>query len=339
MNSLSDVLAGYRQGGVGLEQLVGALQTAHQGLTEHQKDISGLLKDLPEYMVGVERASWLGVSSEIGRLLTEARENIRDPAKIEALQQLPKLFEELTGHSLALRECAWVARGPTVHGGVNELLHLLERLEVESDEESLALLRARLDVEYVRLENQYSMLEQLPEFMQHAMRELLPEYQQLLQAAESFLELEETEAEELLGQLEDWGAGFGSYDLDFAMKRYSQVPTPIPSLNLALNTQLLYLDEVVVPEMVDHAVTLALDTLESAGEEFLKTPNLSEVARHEYQELLDAMIELLEGLPEIEDRELLKVEGGKLVQLAGRFVSVQSHNEGDSGSRLDYKTE
>ena len=51
------------------------------------------------------------------------------------------------------------------------------------------------------------------------------------------------------------------------------------------------------------------------------------------------MIDLLEGLPEVEDRDMLREEGGKLVQLTGKFVSLQGQSESESGSRLDYKTE
>ena len=317
-----------------------AIQAGRQELTLHQQDISALIKDVPDFMVSLERASWLAAFSEVNRLLKEAEENIRDNSKISSLEsELPKLSEELTGYSLALRECAWAARGPSVHGGVNELIYLLDQLEVDPTEENLARLHAKLEVEFTRLENQDRMLSEIPEFMQVAMQELLPEYQQLLNAAGSFLDMEEEEAEEYMAQLEEWGASYGAYDLDFVMKRYSQMPTPIPSLNLALNSQLLYLDEVVVEDIVDYAVTTAVETLQSAGEEFLKTPDLTEVVRHQYQELMEQMIELLEGLPEIENRDVLREEGGKLVQLTGKFVSLQGQSEGESGSRLDYKSE
>ena len=340
MNSLLEILAGHRQGTVGLEELVRAIQAGRQELTLHQQDISALIKDVPDFMVSLERASWLAAFSEVNRLLKEAEENIRDNSKISSLEsELPKLSEELTGYSLALRECAWAARGPSVHGGVNELIYLLDQLEVDPTEENLARLHAKLEVEFTRLENQDRMLSEIPEFMQVAMQELLPEYQQLLNAAGSFLDMEEEEAEEYMAQLEEWGASYGAYDLDFVMKRYSQMPTPIPSLNLALNSQLLYLDEVVVEDIVDYAVTTAVETLQSAGEEFLKTPDLTEVVRHQYQELMEQMIELLEGLPEIENRDVLREEGGKLVQLTGKFVSLQGQSEGESGSRLDYKSE
>jgi hypothetical protein len=272
--------------------------------------------------------------------MKDAEENVRDTSKVAALSdQLPQLSEQLTGHSLALRECAWAARGPSVHGGVNELLYLLDQLEVDPTEDNMARLQAKLEVEHTRLENQAQMLGEIPEFMQAAMQELLPEYQQLLNLAGTFLEMEEEDAEEYLGQLEDWAAAYGSYDLDFLMKRYSQIPTPIPSLNLALNSQLLYLDEVVVEEVVDYAVVTAVETLQSAGEEFLQRTGLTEVVRHQYQELMEQMVDLLEGLPEVEDREMLREEGGKLVQLTGKFVALQGQSENESGSRLDYKTE
>ena len=317
-----------------------AVQASRQELAVHQQDISSLIKDVPDFMVSVERASWLAAFSELNRLLKEAEENVRDTSKVKALSdEFSKLSEQLIGHSLALRECAWAARGPSVHGGVNELLYLLDQLEVDPSEDNAARLQVKLDVEFTRLENQAQMLGELPEFMQLAMQELLPEYQQLLNMAGAFLEMEEEEAEEYMGQLEDWATAYGSYDLDFLMKRYSQMPTPIPSLNLALNSQLLYLDEVVVEEIVDHAVNTAIETLQSAGEEFLQRTGLTEVVRHQYQELMEQMTDLLEGLPEVEDRDMLREEGGKLVQLTGRFVSLQGESESESGSRLDYKTE
>ena len=287
MNSLVEILAAHQQGSVGLEELMKALQASRREMLDHQADISDLLKDVPDFMVSVERASWLATFTELSRLLKEVEENLRDSSKVKALQaEFPKLSEELTGHSLALRECAWATRGPTVHGGVNELLYLLDQLEVEATDEWLELLQAKIDVEFTRLENQAQMVGELPEFMQVAMGELLPEYQKLLEATSTYLNLEEEEAEELMIGLEDWGFTFGAYDLDFVMKRYSQMPTSIPSLNLALNCQLLYLDEVVVEDMVDYALTTAVDTLNSAGEEFLKTPDLTEVVRHQYEELL-----------------------------------------------------
>jgi hypothetical protein len=317
-----------------------ALQASRKEMLDHQADISELLNDVPDFMVSVERASWLDAFTELSRLLKEAEDNLRDASKVKALEaEFPKLSEELAAHSLALRECAWAARGPTVHGGVNELLYLLDQFEVEATEERFELLQAKLDIEFTRLESQAQMRGNLPEFMQTAMDELLPEYQKLLETASTFQNLEEEEAEELMVQLEEWGVTFGAYDLDFVMKRYSQMPTSIPSLNLALNCQLLFLDEVVVEDMVDYAVLNAVDTLHSAGEEFLKTPDLTEVIRHQYEELLEEMIDLLEGLPEIEARDTLREEGGKLVSLAGKFVAVQSQGEGESGSRLDFKTD
>lgn len=335
-----EILTAHRQGTVGLEELMKAIQASRQELAVHQQDISGLIKDVPDFMVSVERASWLAAFSELNRLLKEAEENVRDTSKVSALsEKFPQLSEQLIGHSLALRECAWAARGPSIHGGVNELLYLLDQLEVDPSEDNVARLQAKLDVEFTRLENQAQMLGELPEFMQLAMQELLPEYQQLLNLAGAFLDMEEEEAEEYMGQLEDWAAAYGSHDLDFLMKRYSQLPTPIPSLNLALNSQLLYLDEVVVEEIVDYAVNNAIETLQSAGEEFLQRSSLTEVVRHQYQELMEQMIDLLEGLPEVEDRDMLREEGGKLVQLTGKFVSLQGQSESESGSRLDYKTE
>jgi hypothetical protein len=340
VNSLVEILAAHQQGSVGLEELLKALQSTRKEMLDHQKDISELIKDVPDFMVSVERASWLANFTEVSRLLKDAEDNIRDPLKVKALhEELPSLSEEMAGQSMALRECAWAARGPTVHGGVNELLYLLDQLEVDPTDEGFALVQAKIEVEFTRLENQAQLMEHIPEFMQVAMDELLPEYQTLLETAAVFMELEEEQAEEFMAQLEDWGISFGAYDLDFVIKRYSQMPTAIPSLNLALNSQLLFLDEVVVEDMVDYAVTTAVETLNSASDEFLKTPDLSDVVRHQYEELLDGMIDLLEGLPEIEDRDELREEGGKLVELTGKFVDVQGQSEKESGSRLDFKTD
>ena len=340
VNSLVDILAAHQQGSIGLEELMKALQAGRKEMIDHQNDISELIRDVPDFMVSVERASWLAAFTELNRLLKEAEDNLRDASKVQALRtEYPKLSEEMTGQSLALRECAWVARGPTAHSGVNELLYLLDQLEVDPTDEKFELLRVKLDVEFTRLENQAQLMADLPEFMRVAMDELLPEYQKLLETASIFLDLEEEEAEQFMEDLEEWGVTFGSYDIDFVMKRYSQLPTSIPTLNLALNCQLLFLDEVVVEEMVDYAINTALDTLTAAGEEFLKTPDLTEVVRHQYEELLEDMMDLLEGLPEIEERDVLREEGGKLVQLAGKFVSVQSQGETESGSRLDFKTD
>jgi hypothetical protein len=328
-------------GQLGLAEFTSSLQDSRNELSAHREDISSMLSDVPDFLVAAERDAWLEIFSKIDLRLSKVEDKVRDREMLEDLaRDLPQLMDELTQHSLSLRECAWAARGPTSHGGVNELLYLMERFVDSSTEEMLNLLHAKLEVEFVRFEHQASVYQDLPEFAALAMEELLPEFREILEAVARLEELEtEEELEQLFARLEDWGMNYSAYDIDFIGKRYSQVPTPIPSVNLALNSQLLYLDELVTEGMVEYAVGLALDVLQSGSETFLEEQTLSDVDAHAYDEILTKLMEGLETVPEIEDKDQLKERGGELVKLVDQFVSAQSRAETESGSRLDFKSE
>lgn len=340
MKSLVEALAAHLAGQMGLAELVAAIQAGRSELSSHQEDVSSMILDVPDFLVAPERDAWLSSYSEIQKRLTEVEANIRDRKQIEEISRvLPEMVEGLTLHSLSLRESAWAARGPCSHGGVNELLHLLDKYLEEPAKDRFELLQVKLEVEFTRLERQAEIFQDLPEFASLGMEELLPEYQALLEDVSRTEDLPDEELDGLFARLEEWGAAYSAYDIDFVVKRYSYAPTAIPSVNLALNGQLLLVDELVVEEMVDYFVDGCLETLQAASEKFLENQSLSEVDRHGHKEILEQMLSAIETLPELEDREALKEQGSKLIDLTRRFVEIQTRSETESGSRLDYKTE
>ena len=340
MKSLVEALAAHLGGQMGLAELVAAIQAGRSELSRHQEDISSMILDIPDFLVALERDAWLSSYTELHRRLTDLENNIRDRNQIEEISRdLNGMLEELQLNSLSLRECAWSARGPCSHGGVNELLHLLEKYLEEPSQEKFELLQAKLEIEFSRLEKQAEIFRELPEFASLGMEELLPEYQGLLEDIARLEEMPDEELDGLFARLEEWGGAYSAYDLDFVIKRYSYAPTAIPSVNLALNGQLLLVDELIVEEMLDYFLDSSLETLQVASEKFLENQSLSEVDRHGYRELLEQLLSGLETLPEIEDREALKEHGSKLIDLTRRFVEIQTRSETESGSRLDYKTE
>lgn len=335
-----EALSEHLSGRLGLAEVLAALQASRKEMTAHQKDISSIIHGIPDFLIASERDDWTAVFSGLNQRLKEAEEKFRERPVLEQLAaDLPEMQQQLAINSLMVREGGWAARGPSSHSGVNELMHLLEKLLDEQTDELFALMETKLEVELTRFEIQAERYQELPPFIAEAMEELLPEYKELLETVARIEELEDEELEELFSQLEEWGANFSAYDLDFIVKRYSPMPTALPAVNLALNCQLLLLEEFVAPEMVDYAVEQALDVLENGSQQFLAEQTLSAVDAHAFGEYLSGLLTGLEELPDIEDKDELKEAGGKLIELVGRFVETQSRAEEEGGSRLDFKTE
>lgn len=340
MSSLIEALSDHLAGRKGLDLLVVDVQNSRKELVEHQKDISGMLAGIPDFLVGTEQAAWLGVFTKLDDKLKKVAENIQDAALITDLnEELPQLTEQLATHSLALRDAAWAARGPSSHPGANELLYLLDRYSEDPSDERVQFLYAKLEVEAARFEHQAQYYQELPDFIAEAMEELLPEYRDILETLSHIPDLEEEQMEELFQTIEDWGNNFMVYDLGFLQKRYSQVPTQIPALNFALNCQLLFLDELVNGDMVDYAIEQAGEIIQSGSEKFLEEHSLSTLARHTYDETLTRLLEELENLVEVQEKEELKEAGEELIRLTQTFINAQSDAEDQSGSRLDFKSE
>lgn len=341
MNLLVEELNAHLAGQLNVEGLMEALKRARDELSEHHTDVTSMIVEVPEFLVAQERDQWLETYSKLEQKVSRAEEKVADKEYLSGLaQEVPPLLDELLGLSFGVREAAWAARGPSSHPGANELLHLMEEFVADPNERAAELLMSKLEVEFARFENQAEIYQGLPEFAALAMEQLLPEYKEILEAVSRIEELEEEEeVEQLFAQLEDWAVNYSVYDIDFIVKRYSHVPTPVPAINLALNTQLLLVDGLVTEDMVYYAVDNAVETLQTASQEFLKEQTLSDVDAHAYDEVFNKLLTGLETLPEVEEKEDLKERGGELIDLTSQFVALQKRGETEAGSRLDYKSE
>lgn len=340
METLGQQVVAHLRGERSLADLSSDLINFRQELERHRSDIFLMLTNIPDFLVETERANWLASYSKIDDLFSKAEDDVRNH---DALKELGANFssysDELMMHSLALREAAWVARGPSSHAGVNELLYLAEQFLDDPTDDRHELLQAKVDIEFLRLEHQAKALPELPEFAYAAMEEILPEYQGLLEGLAQIAELPEEEHEVLIQAFEEWAAAFAQYDIDFLQRRYSKVPTLIPAINFALNCQMLLLEGLVNDEMVDHAVSLALETVEKGSEQFLEEKSLSVLEKHSYDELITRLLEEVQNLPEATEPSVLKEVGNELIGLVATFSDMQTKAEDHGGSRLDFKSE
>jgi len=340
MSSLPEAIQAHLQGQLGLSELASSIQACRREIADHRNDIATIINDVPDFLVAVERDAWTRSFSKLDQQLARAEDKFQDRRFIESFaDELTAMLEELNLCAMSLREAGWSARGPSSHAGINELLFLIEKWTEEPSEERLELIDTKLDVEFARLEYQFEAYQNLPEFCALAMEQLLPELQRLLQVATQIVDLDEAELEELFAQLEEWAANFLPYDLDYLVKRYSGVPTPIPSINFALNCQMLFLEGAINEDMVDHAIGGAVEILQSASETFLEKKTLNDVDTHIYNEILSSLLNGLEELPEVESQEELQEAGKILIDLTNQFIQKQSLGEAEAGSRLDFKSE
>lgn len=342
MSELVEALAAHLRGEFGLDQLLTSIQQTRKEMTTHQKDVASMLAGVPDFLVAFERDEWTATFTTLEKMLEDAEEKFRERSVIDHLAgEVPQLLEDLTAHSLSVREAAWAARGPTSHAGVNEILYLMESLLDDGGESDqlFEVFQAKLEIELTRFEAQAELYQELPEFLAAAMEELLPQYRELLEAAAALDELEEQELEEVFAGFEEWGANFSACDLDYLSRRYSQVPTPIPAVNRALNFQMLLMEEMIEPEMVEYAVEQALEILNHGCDKFLEERSLSAVDAHAYGECRTLISSGLEELLDCEDDDAIKRVGGQMISNVGRLVEIQSQAETEGGTRLDYKSE
>ena len=340
MNSLEESLAAYLEGQSGLEDLSAAIQQGRSELAAHQSDISSMLAGIPEYLISKERAVWLISFAELDDEFKNIEKDVRDRDLVRSFAEKLELMRETLGlNALSVREAAWAARGPSSHPGINELLYLMEEYSQEQSESVHDYLQSKLEIEFSRFENQAEEYQMLPPFIIEVMEELLPEYRDLLEGLTQISEFEDEDLEAAFVQLEDWGMHYSAFDIDFLSKRYSEVPTTIPTVNFALNCQMLYLEELVNEDMVDHSIELAIEVLHNGSEQFLEERNLSDLDAQSYKEIFEELIAGIESLAEMDTAEELRDGGGEVINLVQRFVAAQSSAEDSSGSRLDFKSE
>ena len=340
MESLLTSLDAYLSEDLSLNELSSVLSQSLQEIDSHRSDIASMLSSIPDFLVSSERNQWQSAYNELEKTLSDAEKNLRDSDFLRATHQdIEKHWVELVSQSLCVREAAWAARGPSSHPGANEILHIIEQILEEPNEILYELLSARLEVEASRFEHQAESYQELPEFIALAMEELLPEFRDLLEQLFSVPDLASDEIEPLYLALEQWALKFSLYDLDFLTKRYSQVPTTIPTLNFALNCKMLHFDQLVNDEMVDHAAEFALETLQNASSAFLENQTLNAVDQDVFMERQKALSEEIEVIPEATSREELKELGEEIARLSEELISAQDAAETNSGSRLDFKSE
>ena len=263
METIAEKIAAHLEGEWPLEELSKDLTQTREEMQAHRSDISGMLAEIPDFLVALEQENWLSVFTRIDDKLSKAEKDVQNRALLQELaNELPAWSEELLVNSLTVREAAWAARGPSSHAGVNELLYLIEQYLDDPNEERLEILGMKLEAEAARFEYQAEAYQNLPEFAAAAMEQLLPEYRDLLEKVSQITELEEEETEVLFEELEQWANSYTLYDIEFLQKRYSRVPTLIPAVNFAMNCQMLYFDELVTEDMVDYSIEAAVETLE-----------------------------------------------------------------------------
>lgn len=340
METLGEQVGAHLRGERSLADLSNDLANFRGELQRHQSDVFSMLTNVPDFMVDGERANWLAVYSKLEELFAKVENDVRNQDALQELQaNFPALTDELALNSLALREAAWTARGPSSHSGVNELLYILEQYLDDPSEERHEILSAKVEVEFQRLDHQSQAYQSLPEFAAEAMEELLPEYQGLLESVAQIDDLPEEEHESLVVALEEWAAAFAQFDVDFLQRRYSKVPTQVPAVNFALNCQMLYLEEMVTEDMVDYAIAFAVETLEKGSEQFLKEKSLPDIERLTYDEVVKRLMEDVKSLAEASDHGALKEAGKEIIETVSVFAEIQSRAEDLGGSRLDFKSE
>lgn len=145
-----------------------------------------------------------------------------------ALENLPRACGRLDLDFFRFREAVLSQRGPTTHPGLNNLLAVAD---TGGD------LEAALELETTRL--------QTPISGHHALSELLAawqkDYARVLAAPVS---------DEWFAALEELGQRYARLDTDAISRRYAEHPTPIPTLNLTVNSAWLLTQDRVEPELV-----------------------------------------------------------------------------------------
>ena len=337
MNVFTNALSAHLRGDLGLAELSDAIKAAQAELDIHFQDISSMVQEVPDFLIEMERAQWHRTLSGLQSQLKECGDDLQNRALLgQMTEDYPRQAGELELTAATLREATWSALGPSSHSGVNELLFMIDNY-LDDKPSSEELLIAKCEFELERIQHQAAFLHQLPEFMAAAMHELLPEFQDLLGEMLS-TPLDDFDWDSQVSRIEEWGSHYSQYDLDFLAKRYSNVPTQIPSLNLALNCQRLFLEELTSADLADYTVAQAADIISQGATLFLEVAKLPETERLTYQETNDELLADLEALAEIEDSDTLMELGGTIIERVQVLMGLQKKSEESGGSRLDFKT-
>ena len=334
MASLVEQINAFLQNELSLEELVGAVELTQRELDQHRSQLESMLAGVPDSLVAPERDAWQASFGEVYDRLQSLQQNLSDRAALrQAALELPSLFEGLATEGARTQEAVWSALGPSSHPGANELLRLLERLE-DGDEQVEEPLLARLELEMERLDHQREALEELPEFAAEALGELLDEFSDWLQRCLS----EPNDWGEMAEELFDWSLVYASMDLDFLTRRYSGTPTALPDVNLALNCQRLWLEELVPQEVLDWAVEEGLASVSEGSQQFAEEHSLSDSQQHALNEVSEQLLGQLESLSDVDTIDALKEFGSAVSMLVERLVSIFRSAEGEAGGRLNYRS-
>ena len=321
-----------------LEELARVLEETLHEIASHEASSLAPLAGAPHDLVDPERSAVQKAYQAYRDLVTKSQEEIRDKGVLQlALGQLEGIQAEL-GLALAkLHEIGWAARGPSSHAGANELLAILEGLAAgEPLEERFEEV---IEQELERVRHQAPLLGHLPDFAREPQEKSITSYESWLVGVLEAGDDDPREWDDMIEELEEWATDYSSFDVDFLIRRYSGVPTAIPSLNFALNCQMLELEELVSADMVDYAIDGAQKALREGQERFFQGAALNDVERDRHEELVEELCADLDELPEVEDAAELQKLGGDVIGKAAELVAIHGRTEGgQSGSRMDSRS-
>lgn len=320
-----------------LEELAKVFEETLREIDTHEEESLSFLAGAPDDLVGPERQA-VGHQYQAYRdLISDGQEKIRDQSALQQIaERLSTISQELGLALTRLREIGWAARGPSSHPGANELLAILDGLaQGEALEERFEQV---VEQELERIRHQAPVLDSLPDFAREPQEKSLLAYEQWMVGVLEAGDDDPREWDDMMEELEQWAADYSCYDLDFLIRRYSGVPTAIPAVNFALNCQMLELQELIAPEMVDYAIDSAQGSLREGQDSFLASASLNDVERARHEELVGELCDDLDELPEVEDAEELQQLGAEVIAKAAELVSLHRRTEGgQAGSRMDYR--
>ncbi len=322
-----------------LEELARVFEETLVEISSHEQASLGFLAGAPDDLVGPERQAAQNAYHAYRELIRKGQESIRDRASLREVQESLESIAQELGLALAgLQEIGWAARGPSSHPGANELLALLEGLaegnELEERFEQV------VEQELERVRHQAPFLDKLPDFARELQEKSLVVYEEWLVGVLEAGEDDAREWDDMIEELEQWATDYSSSDLDFLVRRYSGVPTAIPSVNFALNCQMLELEELISGDIVDYAIDSARKALREGQDQFFQGATLNDVDRDRHEELVEELCADLDELPEVEDAQDLQQFGGEIIAKVAELVSLHGRTEGgQAGSRMDYRDE
>ena len=320
-----------------LEELARVFEETLVEIGQHENVALQFVAGAPDDLVAPERAAVQSAYQDYRDLIEEGQEGIRDRQTLQRVKEKLESVSQALGRSVIhLREIAWAAIGPSSHPGANELLSVLEGLaEGHALEERLDQV---IEQELERVRHQAPMLEHLPEFARGPQEASLVAYEEWLTSVLEGGDDDSREWDDMIEELEQWATDYSTFDLDFLIRRYSAVPTAIPSVNFALNCQMLELEELVTSDMVDYAIDHAQKALQDGQTRFFSGAALSDVERDRHEELVEELCADLDELPEVEDDKELQSLGEGVIKKVAELVHLHGRTEGgQTGSRMDFR--